>query len=257
MITRLQKLATEISTIQEIPAFFFREIENSVSFGNHLFPAWVDGVFAATDLSDKFEAVYNKYKSIKSKANRNKIINAFQYNNQVEQLCANHADTLVIELKDLPESIQKEIDTLFLYLYNTAINYHRFETHVTDTVKESISRFITQNRLEVCPFCGLEGFLNIEGQARIALDHWLCKDLFPMSAVNFDNLFPIGPSCNARPAKGEKNILIDNPTSKNRIQAYYPYLPHNGINTSFQFNNEPTIAGISDPDWIRDAILMY
>lgn len=248
MITRLQRLSTDLSIIQEIPATFFREIENSAAFGNHLFPAWTDAVFGATSLKNKFEAVYNKYKAIRTKVNRDKIVNAFTHSNQIENLCNNQAGTLVIELDNLPKRIQKELDTLFLYLYS-AINYHLFETHVTDTLKESIDRFIQANGLEVCPFCGLEGFLNIEGQSRIALDHWLCKDLFPMSAVNFDNLFPIGHDCNGRATKGSKNILIDNPTTKNRIKAYYPYLAHDGVKSSFRFVNEPTVHGITDADW--------
>ena len=249
MIIRLQKLTTGISVIQEIPEMFFREVENSDGFGDHLFPVWVNGVFEATSLKEKFEIVYDKYKAIGSKAHRDRIVEAFNHNNQIENLCNNLAGSLVIELTDLPAVIQNDIDTLFLYLYNTAINYHLFEAHVADKLKESIDRFIINNGLEVCPFCGLEGFLNLEGQSRIALDHWLCKDLFPMSAVNFDNLFPIGSKCNERPAKGSKNILIDAPATRNRVQAFYPYLVHGGVTTSFNYINEPSIAGISDADW--------
>ena len=249
MISRLQRLNTGISIIQDIPTMFFRNIENSTAFGNHLFPTWTNGVFGTTSLINKFEIVYDKYKSIKSKSNRAKITTAFVHNNQIVNLCNNQGGALIIEINDLPKSIRKALETLFLYLYNTAINYHLFETYVNDTLKKSIDRFIANNGIEVCPFCGLEGFLNIEGQSRIALDHWLCKDLFPMSAVNFDNLFPIGSKCNERPAKGSKNILIDNPINKNRIQAFYPYLAHNGIDTSFNFVKEPTIVGISDADW--------
>lgn len=200
-------------------------------------------------MNRKFEAVYSKYKAIKNKSNREKIVSAFIHNNQIENLCKNQAGSIIIELNDLPKSIRKEIYILIIYHYNIAINNPAFETHVADTLKKSIDRFIINNGIEVCPFCGLEGFLNIEGQSRIALDHWLCKDLFPMSAVNFDNLFPIGSKCNERPAKGSKNILLDNPTDRNRVQAYYPYLAHGGINTSFGFINEPSIAGISDADW--------
>jgi len=249
MITRLQRLNTGLSILQEIPSAFFMAVENSVAFGNHLFPAWADGVFSATSLVNKFEAVYIKYKAIKTKANRDKIVNAFTHNNRIEDLCSNQTGALVIELNDLPKVIHKELDALFLYLYNNALNYHLFQTHVTDTLKDSIDRFIRENGLEVCPFCGLEGFLNIEGQSRIALDHWLCKDLFPMSAVNFDNLFPIGHDCNGRATKGSKNILIDGAATKIRVKAYYPYLAHGGITSSFGFVNEPTIHGISDADW--------
>ncbi|WP_417613341.1 hypothetical protein [Owenweeksia hongkongensis] len=249
MITRLQRLTTGLSIIQEIPTTFFREIENSAAFGNHLFPAWTNGVFGATSLSNKFEAVYNKYKAIRSKNNRDKIVTAFTHNNQIENLCSNQGGTIIIELNDLPKSIHEELDTLFLHLYNSAINYHLFQTHVTDTLKDSIDRFIRNNGIEVCPFCGLEGFLNIEGQSRIALDHWLCKDLFPMAAVNFDNLFPIGHDCNGRATKSSKNILIDDQATKRRVKAYYPYLTHDGVTSSFNFVNEPSIAGISDVDW--------
>lgn len=152
-------------------------------------------------------------------------------------------------LDDLPACIRNDLDTLFLYLYNSAINYTPFETYVSDTLKKAIDNFIRINGIAICPFCGLEGFLNIEGQSRIALDHWLCKDLFPMAAVNFDNLFPIGHDCNGRATKGSKNILIDSPETKNRVKAYYPYLNHGGITSSFNFVNEPTINGISDTDW--------
>lgn len=254
MITELHRLNSGLSVIQDIPRTFFSKIEVSAAFGNHLFPVWTNGVFGATSLNSKFAAVYNKYKAIKTKAIRNKIVAAFVHSNQIQSLCMNQAGSLIIELNDLPKSIRTELDDLFKYLYSSALNYHIFETHVTDTLKESINRFIVANGIEVCPFCGLEGFLNIEGQSRIALDHWLCRDLFPMSAVNFDNLFPIGSKCNERPAKGTRNILIDNPVNRNRVHAYYPYLPHSGINTSFRFINEPTVAGIVDADWQFDLI---
>jgi len=249
MITRLQRLTTGLSIIQGIPETFFREIENSVEFGDHLFPSWANTVFAPTSLKAKFEAVYDKYKDIDSKPIRENIINAFIQCNQVENLCTNQAGTIIIELSDLPVSIRSELDSLFLHLYNSAINYHAFETYVADNLKQSIDNFIRINGLEVCPFCGIEGFLNIEGQSRIALDHWLCKDLFPMAAVNFGNLFPIGDKCNGRATKGTKNILIDAPETRNRVNAFYPYLNHSGVETSFHFVNEPSIDGITDTDW--------
>ncbi len=249
MITKLHRFTTGLSIIQEIPETFFREIENSVAFGDHLFPAWANRVFTPTSLKSKFQAVYDKYKAITPKASRGKIVDAFTHSNQIENLCTNQAGTIIIELEDLPESIRTELDALFLYLFNSAINYRAFEIHVSHTLKDAIDSFIRNNGLEVCPFCGLEGFLNIEGQSRLALDHWLCKDLFPMAAVNFNNLFPIGHDCNGRATKGSKNILIDSPETMNRVNAYYPYLNHGGIQSSFQFLNEPSINGISDADW--------
>ena len=249
MITRLQRFTTGLSIIQEIPEIFFKEIESSLAFGDHLFPAWANTVFAPTSLRSKFEAVYNKYKAIHSKPIRDKIVNAFTESNKIDNLCIIHSGTFMIDLCDLHISIRNVLDVLFLHLYNSSINYHAFETHVSDSLKQAIGNYIRVNGLEVCPFCGLEGFLNIEGQSRLALDHWLCKDLFPMAAVNFDNLFPIGDKCNGRATKGTKNILIDAPETRNRVNAYYPYLNHDGVRSSFQFVNEPSINGISDADW--------
>ena len=257
MVISLNRYSTRIAIIHNIPKVFFRNIEVATTFGPHLFPPWANTVFAPTHLHRKFESVYNKYKAIKTKRNRDRIVDTFSAINQIENLCNNSGGSIPNELNDLPASIRNELDNLFEYLYNKAINYHGFETYVKDTVKESITRFIETNGLEVCPLCGLEGFLNLEGQARIALDHWLCRDLFPMTAVNFKNLFPIGPSCNGRPAKGETNVLIDNPTDRNRVIAYYPYATNSGISTSFSFVNEPSIGtynNIPDADWNFDLV---
>ncbi|RZJ39951.1 MAG: hypothetical protein EOO19_16260, partial [Chryseobacterium sp.] len=252
MITTLERINTRIAIIHNIPKFFFKNLENAMVFGDHLFPAWEKTIFIKTDLRKKFEAVFVNYKSISSKKSRYKIVDAFTNLNQIEILCNNTTNLAIYELNDLPTTVRKELDALFEYLYKSAINYHLFEKYVNDNVSDSITRFIQMNELEVCPFCGLEGFLNIEGQARLALDHWLCRDLFPMSAVNFNNLIPIGPSCNARPAKGSKNILLDDNLSKNRVVAYYPFVRHSGIQTKFKFITEPTITtynNIPESDW--------
>ena len=132
-------------------------------------------------------------------------------------------------------------------LSTSALEYNKFEDHAKDTVKKSIDRFILKTGMHICPICGLEGYLNLEGQSRIALDHWLCKDLFPFVSVNFDNLMPIGDKCNSRPAKGTKNVLLDD--AKNRVVAYYPFYAHGGVNSTFRFIKEPTIEEVKDEDW--------
>lgn len=250
MLTNLQKIDTDIVKLQEVPTQFFNRLEEAEEFGDHLFPDWTMEVFGRTTLFDKFEVVFNNYKAIDDDAAREKIIKAFTHSNKVEHLCNCEVGIEVIELNDLDESIRDDLDSLFLFLYNTALNYHKFEAFIGTTTADSIKDFVyKKNRLQVCPFCGLEAFLMIEGQSRLALDHWLCKDLFPAVAVNFDNLIPIGDKCNGRPAKGDTNILIDGPATRNRIVAYYPYQEHHGIGISFSYVNEPTIDGVRDEDW--------
>lgn len=247
IITQIHKSKTRLSIINNIPKKFFLKIEESENFGNHLFPSGVIDVFNNTDLKIKFQEVYDIYKVIANPLSRARIVNAFTQSNKIEELCSNEPNTTMILLNDLPSVIRPSIDKLFLYLYNTAINYHGFQAYTNDTLRETINRFTTKNKIVICPFCGLESFINIEGQARLSLDHWLCKDFFPMSAVNLNNLVPIGQSCNQRPAKGNKNVLLDE--LNNRTNAYYPYSIHDGINVTFNFINEPNGHNIKDADW--------
>ena len=247
MLVNLQPLNTQLRRLQEIPTTFFQNIEAAAAFDDALFPNWIDTAFAGTQIKNKFRDIYNKYKAIADPAERARIIDAFTNNNQIENLCRNQAGLHCIPLADLHNSIRAEIDTAFLYLYNTAINHHAFNTFVTDNVRNAIDRFIQACNMQICPICGLEGYMNLDGQGRIALDHWLCKDIFPVTAVNFDNLFPLGDKCNGRPAKGDTNILLD--AHGNRAIAFYPFLNHHSITITFSYNNEPSINPLTDADW--------
>jgi hypothetical protein len=247
MLINLVPLNTPLSRIQEIPTTFFQNIEEAEVFDDNLFPPWTDTAFSETDLKKKFKSIYDKYKLLVDPLERQKVINAFINNNLIANLCNNDAGTICIVLRELHESIRTEIDTAFLYLYKTAINYHGFETFVNDNVSKAIDRFIESNRMQVCPFCGLEGYSNLEGQSRIPLDHWLCKDLFPVTAVNFDNLIPIGTKCNERPAKGDTNILLDD--LGNRKRSFYPFVVHHEVVATFRYNALPSLNPMIDADW--------
>lgn len=242
MILNIQKVKTRIVVLHSIPKSFFKKIEDSVSFGDHLFPKWSVQVFQTTDLQKKFKIVYHAYKLITIKNERDKIIKAFQNSNEIERLCSNDPALVMLTIDDLDASIRLPIKQLFSYLYNTASKYHEFTNYVNITVGKSIDEFIKRHKIEVCPICGLEGFLNLDGQARLALDHWLCQDIFPFSSVNFNNLLPIGDRCNSRPAKGDVNVLIDD--MGNRKLTFYPYKNYNGIDTRFAFIEEPSFEEV-------------
>jgi hypothetical protein len=247
MLVNLVPLDTQLRRIQEIPTTFFLHIEAATAFDDALFPAWTDTAFAGTTLKAKFKTIYEKYKLIVDPIERTKVINAFTHNNQIANLCSNQVGILCIPLTELHESIRAEIDTTFLYLYKTAINHPAFTAYVTDNLRDAIDRFMTANKMQICPICGLEGYMNLEGQARTPLDHWLCKDIFPVTSVNIDNLFPLGEKCNGRPAKGDTNILIDE--HGNRVRTFYPFLNHQSVTTTFTYNNEPKTIPIADSEW--------
>lgn len=247
MLVNLQPFQTELRRLQEIPTAFFANLEAAVIFDDALFPNWIDTAFAGTQIKNKFRTIYVKYKAIADPVERARIIGAFTNNNQIENLCRNQAGLTCIPLINLHESIRDEIDKTFLYLYETALEHHGFTVHVADTIKDATDRFIQACGMQICPICGLEGYMNLEGQSRIALDHWLCKDIYPVNAVNFENLFPLGDKCNGRPAKGTTNILIDE--HGNRVTAFYAYQNHQTVRVNFSYNNEPSITPITDADW--------
>jgi len=126
MITNLQKIWTRLSIINNIPKKFFSKLEESNAFNENLFPEWANLVYQRTTLKEKFRAVYDKYKLLGSENTRNKVISSFSHSLQIEKLCNNEHGTQIIKVKDLPKSIQSEIEVLFEYLYNTALNYHEF-----------------------------------------------------------------------------------------------------------------------------------
>lgn len=247
MLVNLQPLQTNLRRLHEIPTTFFQNIEAAAAFDDALFPAWTDAAFAGTKLKEKFKTIYDKYKAIANPIERAKVTNAFTNNNQVANLCSNLGGLACIPLVDLDASIRDEIDMTFLYLYEVALDHQGFTALVTDNVKAATDRYLLTCPMQICPICGLEGYMNLTGQSRIALDHWLCKDIYPVNSVNFDNLLPLGDKCNGRPAKGTKNILLD--AHGNRTVAFYAFQIHHSIRTTFTYNNQPSIIPLVDADW--------
>lgn len=246
MIKSLHKISSPIIAMQEIPNTFFRSIEVSVAFGDHLFPNWFNNVFGQV-LKDKFEVVYNQYKLIVSPFERQRVIEAFEHGNKIQLLCENHIGTSCIRISDLPVGIRKPIENALIHLYNSLDNL-KFENQVNEKLLDVLDTFTINNDIEVCPFCGIEGFINVEGEPRQTLDHWLYKDDYPFAAANFDNLMPIGDKCNRRPAKGTKDVLFNDDKTA-RVVSFYPYKAHGGINITFRFINEPNSTNIDDNDW--------
>lgn len=248
LIANLQPIKTDLIKLKEIPDTFFLKLEAAVIFDNSLFPEWLTNkkgnpiVFGKnTELRNKFKAIYDKYKAIKVKDERLKIITAYFDTNKISHLCANENHIHCLELNDLHLDIRNEIDEAFLYLYKSALNHPPFEKLVNDTIKTSIRNFIKLNKIDICPFCGLEMFYLIDGQAKLPLDHWLNKDRFPFASINFDNLIPIGTDCNTNGVKGSKNVLRDIKLRPKK-RAFYPYAINNGFSISIICTQEPCIS---------------
>lgn len=247
LITNLRPITTALAKIKEVPDIFFANLEAAETFNNNLFPKWLTDkkgkpiVFGKrTELRNRFKAIYDKYKAIGDVAARQRIISAYFDTNKVSALCNNEDHLSCFELNDLHENIRKEIDDAFLYLYTSALNHPAYETFVKSTIKVSLWNFTNVNGIDVCPFCGLEMLLQIEGQARLPLDHWLNKDKFPFAAINFENLIPIGTDCNSNGVKGVKNVLKDIRVRPKK-RAFYPYILNKGFGVSIVCTKNPNV----------------
>lgn len=250
MITTIKYFRSRLAIIHNIPKSFFRKIDTAIEFSDDLFPSWAVTVFQGTDLKKKFKAVYDDYKALTTNDERLLVQECFKNTNKVQELCEDSPQGIpIFTISHLPENIQDSIKTLFSYLYNSALEYHGFEEYVDSSVSKSIDEYIQINGgIQVCPFCGIESYLNIEGQARLSLDHWLDKSEYPVASVNHKNLIPIGTDCNARGVKGSKNILL-NGNGRRYPKVYYPLLKDLRVSVLFRFITEPTTINIPDDSW--------
>ncbi|WP_299432154.1 hypothetical protein [uncultured Aquimarina sp.] len=247
MIVQLYKQPTGLSYLMEIPVTFFLKLENADTFDINLFPDWFNEVFGTTNnlengLYQKFNRLYLKYKSIADKAQRDLLVKAFTDGIQIENLCNRISGIEAKPISGFPE-VSNELKSVLMHLWKNSLQYDKFETlKAKTTVKEYAKNFINTHHSQICPFCGLEGYLYVAGQSRPALDHWLCKDDFPYSSVNFDNLIPIGDKCNESPAKGTKNVLSITGGTK----VFYPFTEHSGIKVTVSCKKVPTIPDIEN-----------
>ena len=251
VVTDLKPIDTTLRKLQEIPETFFSRVEASRSFDNSLFPEWLtdsDGsavIFSSkTELRNLFKSVFDKYKAILDFNERTKIIDAFNSCNQIIDLCSNDLGSLYIEINDIDNSISEDIVNVFQYLYTNALNHPDFLLFSDDNLKDSLTRFTEKNDLDLCPFCGLETMIQLKGQPRLALDHWLNKSKFPFASINFDNLVPIGNDCNSSGVKGSKNVLKAS-DKITRAKSYYPYIIHNGLDVTIVCVVEPNITNLN------------
>nr|WP_319399116.1 hypothetical protein [uncultured Carboxylicivirga sp.] len=248
MLFTLQKVNTDLAELHRLIDSFFAQLDEKVLFSDIDFPEWYDDVFGETDLNNKLEIVFNSYKALPSNNDREKVIKAFQDTNKIQDLCENTNGITAIKPASLHFSIRTPIINLFKHLWKNSLPYHKFNDHFSTNLDDYVDDFNTINDIEVCPFCGLENILNLDGQARTAIDHWLCKDTYPYIHVNFDNLVPMGTGCNSRPSKGTKDVIYK---STGRVKGLYPYCNHGGVLVTFNFINEPTVSNdkISNDDW--------
>lgn len=173
--------------------------------------------------TSKIEEIYEVFKTL-SNDEIDKLKKGYLANNDIEKLCSNDPSSLAMrynELNHLSSELSNLMKKLFMELYNgiTILNLAAVKLKI-GTIDEHYKCFIKENKLGICPFCGL---CDIEGgysDKREAYDHYLPKSKYPFNSINFKNLAPMCHKCNSS-NKSVKDPIHDD--DNNRRKAFYIY----------------------------------
>ncbi|PWS28453.1 hypothetical protein DHW03_00925 [Pedobacter yonginense] len=231
MLFQLHSSKHEIEKIHELLTQFFTKIADAetAEFSNSLFPTWVNDDIMKGKLKENFEGFFHRCKTSLSQDEVSLLSKTFLENNDIIELCLNKAASLT-GLDDLPQNISAIVDfqvttgkNLFQWLYSYILTSK--DSPILKTLNTSLNdhfeSFQSKNP-SICTFCGLETYTLIDTEGRPDYDHYLNSSQYPFSAVNLNNLFPMGLRCNQR-VKGADHILFDNFLEKHRRTSFYPY----------------------------------
>lgn len=229
-----------IENFNSAPMTFFQQSVNARRFDNNLFPQWFRPVLTTSPvLRQKFKDVFDLLVNM-SQQDRADLYNRLISDVDIEQLCNDENLTPIYTLTEYP-LLHTSLVSLFNHLYNETLQASVSLNNALNTSLVSYhADWKARNPFIVCPFCGLENYSSSIGTNRDPYDHLLCKSKYPLSAINFKNLIPIGDKCNQTAVKGEIDILHNEDFSRRR--AFYPYTPASAINIKIICITPPSVG---------------
>ncbi|SHM04784.1 hypothetical protein [Flavobacterium saccharophilum] len=174
-----------------------------------------------------FKKLYTKYEWLKrdiddiytlcsklSVASKRKIKDAFIKTNQIEKLCEN--DVQLVMLDKLPNVVKLKMKPFFENLYKDLLDKKLSPISKMEYYKElqSLNNFIN------CPCCGYMPFEGVFSKNREDLDHFFSKAHFPFASINLNNLSPLCGKCNSD-NKRDFNPVLGKLGQERK--AFYPY----------------------------------
>ena len=164
--------------------------------------------------------------------------------NKIKEIC--EGKIITSKDSDIPEDVRELIKTFFLKLYEDVLKGSIFkETYGGRLDHYHEFKKIANNDFEFCPACGMVEMKTYDDKKTDQYDHYLPKDIYPYSSVNFENLVPICADCNSLEVKSNKDVLSY--TGK----VFYPFDKNeNEINIDLRIekNNED----LSKIKWVLD-----
>ncbi|MBO6660232.1 MAG: hypothetical protein JJ909_10485 [Roseivirga sp.] len=179
-------------------------------------------------------------------AKRTALCDSIRASNKIEQVCK--GDIKPSKAIDIPNDIQEPLITLFKKLYSDVLFGKFFEPHYGSRKSHYHTfRKHANNEYPICPACGIWPMHTSVDDITDQYDHYLPKDTYPFSSVNFQNLVPICRDCNSIEVKSNDDILLH--TGK----AFYPFdSKHQPI--KFKTKISKNAPDIKDIEWSIDYV---
>lgn len=147
-----------------------------------------------------------------------KLSTGFKANNAVQDLCEGRKTPLLFEeVKKISPQLHNALQKFGKTLYTNAWKLAPCKSRTGD-LNDHYGKFVTQNKSELCPFCGLEDIKTKRLKVRDAFDHYLSKDKYPFISINLHNLAPMCHDCNSVFKNQDDPIKKD----KKRRKSFYP-----------------------------------
>lgn len=245
MIKTYQYIHTDHSKLHEFVMAFFTRIEHETGdFDDTFFdPAFLSNIVNHHPriLKDKFKSIYNQIKDWQQPI-KTAFIQSIKDSNSIKEICEGLATPTKTDTID--STIREDIKTLFKTLYEEILKGSKhYKTHYGSLLDHfKALRSNTDNNFEYCPTCGLVELKTEYDETRNQYDHYLAKDIYPFSAINFYNLVPICTDCNGLDNKSNKDTL-------HHGKAFFPYDPtHQGIDIAIAID-DPNQSDLTAIKW--------
>lgn len=243
MIKTYKYIDTPHSKLHEFVMAFFNRIEfETGAFDNSFYEKeFYDElvVHHRKILGKRFKDIYAITQTL-TQAARTKFCKTIRDSNEIQNICG--GKSIPLKTASIPATMMPLVQDLFISLYDDVIKgkyfiakYGSLKDHYHMVRKDKANDF------EFCPACGLVEMKNADDKKKDQHDHYLPKDVYPYSSVNFRNLVPICIDCNSIEVKSNKDIL------KYSGVVFYPFdEKHKGIDISISIkkNHQNDISKI-------------
>lgn len=245
MINTYSYIATSHAKLHEFVIAFFNRIEFETGVYSTAFyePDFYTNLVSRhkTILEKAFKNIYTETRTWRQ-PKRTKFCDGIRNSNEIKAICEGTIKPW--KESDIPAEVRAVTKKLFINLYNSVLKgkffapiYGNRKTHFEQFKKHAHNDYL------YCPCCGLEEMKTYADKITDQYDHYLPKDEYPFSSVNFENLVPTCTTCNSLEVKSSKDIL------SYKGKAFFPYdSTHKEINIEHKIVKNDT--EISKIEWV-------